>query len=96
MEAKELRVGNFVKDRGDKILKIDYWERKDMVAQSQYLENIEVHPLTEDVEYLTPIPLTEEWLLGFGFEIPTLVRSYAIKYISDNEDPSRFRAWRSG
>lgn len=68
MKANELRIGNYVYDRGNKILKIDYWERKDMIAQKVVVGGFVGHPFTEDVEFLKPIPLTEEWLLKFGFE----------------------------
>ena len=68
MKVNELRIGNLVYDRGNKILKIDYWERKDLIAQKVVVEGFVGHPLTEYVEYLKPIPLTEEWLLKFGFE----------------------------
>ena len=36
-------------------------------AQRMFLGDSEVHPLTEDLEYCKPIPLTEEWLLKFWF-----------------------------
>lgn len=68
IQANELRIGNLVYDRGDKILRIDYWERKDMIAQKVVVGGFVGHPFTEDIEFLKPIPLTEEWLLKFGFE----------------------------
>ena len=64
MEAKELRIGNYVLDRGNKLILIDHWEYKDKISSRR--ENI-FHPLTEFVDYLKPIPLTEEWLVKFGF-----------------------------
>ena len=66
IKANELRIGNKVKDRGGKVLTIDYWERKDMVAKRVVIEGIEVHPLTEYCEYLQPIPLTPEILEKCG------------------------------
>lgn len=66
MKANELRIGNLVMDRGNKILQIDWFERS-KVCQKMEINKLEVHPLTEDFEYLQPIPLTEEWLLKFGF-----------------------------
>lgn len=66
LKANELRIGNLVKDRGNKILRIDWFE-KNIVCQSMTISNQSVHPLTEDYEYLQPIPLTEEWLLRFEF-----------------------------
>ena len=66
MKANELRIGNLLFDRGDKILRLDYWDFM-KPAQRMFLGDSEVHPLTEDLEYCKPIPLTEEWLFRFGF-----------------------------
>lgn len=73
MKASELRIGNWIADRGRKEWQIDHWETRDKVASKAptimcmgILQ--EAHSLTEYVDYLYPIPLTEEWLLKFGFE----------------------------
>lgn len=72
MKANELRIGNLIMDRGDKILRIDSINKIGneyyRIEMEQYIGNIQVHPLTEYNDYLKPIPLTEEWLLKFGFE----------------------------
>ena len=65
MKATELRIGNYVLDRGNKLILIDHWEYINKIS-SKREENF--HPLTEFVDYLKPIPLTEEWLVKFGFE----------------------------
>lgn len=75
MKASELRIGNWIKDRGSKQWQIDCWESKNKVAAKSpvlgycdFTKNqIEGHPLTEEIDYLQPIQLTEEWLLKFGF-----------------------------
>jgi hypothetical protein len=67
MKANELRIGNLLLDRGDKLLRLDYWDFM-KPAQRMFIEGSEVHSLTEDLEYCKPIPLTAEWLLKFGFE----------------------------
>jgi len=66
MKASELRIGNYVMDRGNKVLLIDHWEYKDKISEKR-IDGY--HPFTEYVEHLQPIPLTEEWLFKFGFEI---------------------------
>ncbi len=66
MKANELRVGNFVKDRGGKILRI-YWFEQDKVCMEMRLHDKPVHPLTEYFGYLQPIPLTPEILEKAGF-----------------------------
>ncbi|MDD6210530.1 MAG: hypothetical protein PUB21_08000 [Bacteroidales bacterium] len=66
INIKELRVGNYVKDRGNKILRIDYFEI-DKVCQEMEVANMKVHPLTEYVEHLEPVPISIDMLLKFGF-----------------------------
>jgi hypothetical protein len=66
MKANELRIGNLLFDRGDKILRLDYWDFM-KPAQRMFLGDSELHPLTENLEYCKPIPLTEEWMFKFGF-----------------------------
>lgn len=77
MEANELRIGNYIKDRGGKIWQIDHWEYADKVSAKSnvmgYFDDEKTlptmsHPLTEYVEFLQPIPLTEDILLKCGFE----------------------------
>lgn len=73
INANELRLGNFVKDRGGKVIRIDFLEHiqngyDTKFGQLIFLEGNEVHPMTEYTDYAEPIPLTEEWLLKFGFE----------------------------
>ncbi len=68
MRANELRIGNYFYDRSGKILKLDFWDYM-KPAQKMFLEGSEVHPLTEDLEYCKPIPLTEDILLKCGFEL---------------------------
>ena len=70
IEANDLRIGNFVLDRGNKILTIDrFWgnkiecDIKGMPDKSESGIQVYFHPFTEDIDYLIPIPLTEEWLL---------------------------------
>jgi hypothetical protein len=75
MKANELRIGNLFQDRSGKILRLEYWYRN-KPAQKVFTEKrrwngwelVEDYPLTEDLEYCKPIPLTEERLLEFGFE----------------------------
>jgi hypothetical protein len=67
MKPNELRIGNLFKDRGGKILRLDLWVGMKL-AQRVVLNGFEVHPLTEDLEYCQPIPITEEWLINFGFK----------------------------
>ena len=67
MKANELRIGNYIQDQGGKILRIDWFEQNKACMQ-MFVNYIEVHPLTEHFDSMQPIPLTEEWLMKFGFE----------------------------
>jgi hypothetical protein len=66
IKANELRIGNLLLDRGDKVLRLDYWDFM-KPAQRMFVEGSEVHPLTEDLEYCEPIILTDEWFEKWGF-----------------------------
>ena len=75
IKANELRIGNHVLDRGNKILTIDRFignkiecDIKGMPDKSINGIPIYYHPFTEEINYLNPIPLTEEWLLKFGID----------------------------
>jgi hypothetical protein len=75
MKANELRLGNYVNVpipeqcpfRIDDFECLSYEFIK--VAQKQIINGKEVHPLTWYGNDLQPIPLTEEWLLKFGFKL---------------------------
>ena len=71
IQSNEIRIGNYFLDRGGKVLLIDHWECKDKVStKQQFVESgdksFPLHPMTEQVEYLQPIKLTEDWLDRFG------------------------------
>ena len=59
MEVKELRIGNLIKHEGVEI------EINGIQMFSVYWGEKNVAPIRFGFE---PIPLTEEWLLNFGFE----------------------------
>lgn len=63
MEAKELRIGNLIIYR----IKDDLDERKDWFEISKIdASDLDVLQAGLDYDY-QPIPLTEEWLLKFGY-----------------------------
>lgn len=71
MEAKELRLGNLVMSSGNNctVVAIHEDEGVSVLGSDFYL--------TENESDLQPIPLTEEWLLKFGFKT-MIVEDYDI------------------
>jgi len=65
MKASELRIGNFVTTIDDKIICTSV---KGFYGFPVNTGIINHNNSVNDFEYLKPIPLTEEWLLKFGFE----------------------------
>lgn len=61
MEAKELRIGNYVYKEYH-----NYNDEKELEIDSEIHVIDELH--NTNYETIKPIPLTEEWLLKFGFE----------------------------
>ena len=58
MKASELRIGNWVEQPNDGITRVN-----------AILNNLQIRTETGYVDkYCKPIPLTEEWLVRFGFE----------------------------
>lgn len=85
MNANELRIGNWIADRGSKQWQIDHWETKDKISAKSPLVKfgeleIEGHPLTEEVLFLKPIPITEEWLVRFGFKSQDLSSEFFTQF----------------
>jgi hypothetical protein len=73
IKSKDLRVGNLVKDRGEKVIKIDFVEHVEegydtKFGQNVSVEGVDVHPFTEYSDKANAIPITEEWIIRFGFE----------------------------
>ena len=60
IQITELRIGNFISPMGFSFTKVEGFDiYDDMILSSDFAER------TND--YYEPIPLTEEWLLKFGF-----------------------------
>jgi hypothetical protein len=76
IQANELRIGNYIMDRGCKVWQIEFWESRTKVsAKSPLLHThpsfgeMHGHPLTEEIEYLQPIQLTPKILEKCGFKM---------------------------
>lgn len=77
MKSNELRLGNLVKDRGNKVIRIDFLEHIQdgydcKVGQLIFLKGDEVHPMTEYSDYAKPIKITEDLLIKLGFSCETI------------------------
>jgi hypothetical protein len=86
MTASELRIGNYVnvpfqEQCPFRIDAFEYCSEKFIkVAQEVKLNGFEVHPLTWYGRDLKPIPLTEEWLLKFGFSCEAKIGGDEIEF----------------
>lgn len=76
MKAAELRIGNFVNLYGDecRIQTVGMWVHTDTTVDEAPIESVK------------PIPLTEEWLLKFGFKKPLDWHSWRLTLDNSNED----------
>lgn len=87
MTANELRIGNLV-DLGNRIAKVI--EIGHLACVVVDLE--ETQDTLEDYERTKPLPLTEEWLLKFGFVEKNIGNKlpeswYELKYLSNEHEP---------
>jgi hypothetical protein len=72
IQGKEIKIGNYLKDRGGKVLRVDFIEYVETgfntkFGQKMFVEGQEVHPMTEYSDYAEPIELSGEWLEKLGF-----------------------------
>lgn len=69
--ASELRIGNLIYDDSNTPLPVEYIHR-DVVGLKNSMggtDKYQTDPIISgDINKLSPIPLTEEWLVRFGFE----------------------------
>ena len=61
MEARELRIGNWVNDRSESIFNRE-------IGETQVSHETIYHMACNKYHKIEPIELTEEWLLKFGFD----------------------------
>lgn len=74
VQGKEIRIGNYLKDRSGKILRVDFIEYVEngfdtKFGQKMFVEGQEVHRITEYSDYANPIELSGEWLEKLGFDL---------------------------
>lgn len=67
MKQSELRIGNYVLDHNDNIIRIEKVNAQ--IDMSGAWPTIAFNGVYYYVSYCKPIPLTEEWLRKFGFVI---------------------------
>ncbi len=75
MEAKELRIGNYVESS---IIEIGMLK---VLAITTARDTNYINAC--DIKFIEPIPLTEEWLLKFGFRFTSISDTY-FKNTDDN------------
>jgi hypothetical protein len=72
IQAKDIRLGNYLKDREGKVLRVDFIEYVEhgfdvMFGQKMFLGEEEVDPMTEYSDFAEPIQINQEWLMKLGF-----------------------------
>lgn len=67
MKATELRIGNYVQNTKGDVLKISRLNNEDADKEIRGWQ-IKNPAFGSSNEFIKPIPLTEEWLLRFGFD----------------------------
>lgn len=90
IEARELRIGNYLKPIKDS--QDDFIEVVEVYVESFYCEDSAGIIFISTNNEIEPIPLTEEWLLNFGFNVDdslldppnTPNGNFWIDYIKDN------------
>jgi len=80
MEAKELRIGNFVSDKINRCISIQEVRQDHYVFTLANGSKIKYH-----INSAKPIPLTEDWLLKFGFKSVSLGEYQLGSILLDNE-----------
>jgi len=86
MKVKELRIGNYVNYVSQKVivLQTSIEGRNDWDVELGYFEDSIGFP--RKINKITPIPITKEWLLKFGFKKEE--RKLYSLYVDDNLDIS--------
>lgn len=75
INVSELRLGNIVKDRGGKLIRIDFFEHLENGFSCKLGQKNKIsdewgtgHPLTEYSDFAEPVGLTDTILLNAGFK----------------------------
>lgn len=67
MEAKQLRIGNLINANGVYEGEVKTFKRFNEDLSVVFFSDGSKHGIGEYLEDIKPIPLTEEWLLKFGY-----------------------------
>ena len=89
MKAQELRIGNLLKDIDGNIVEVIT-----VYGIGNYVVHSSIHQfaiIEKDDDLIIPIPLTEEWLLRFGFKRHHSDYSNGVIYIKDVPNSLIFR-----
>jgi hypothetical protein len=81
MEANDYRLNNFIQDLSNNVLIINGLHENAIysIYPEGVAENMDTNP-----KNIKPIPLTEEWLFKFGFQIDELERDEYYIYEADH------------
>lgn len=86
MKASELRIGNFLDRNG--LMEVRVIAESEIKVHDHF--NNLFHLKWFEVDFFKPIPITEEWLLKFGFE-KTLINNGVIRQYFHDCTPPKYR-----
>jgi hypothetical protein len=96
MKATDLRIGNYVIFKSIQMVTLNQNGKYENYEEPHQLHQIQIS--SNDFEYIEkgqseyrPIPLTEEWLLKFGFERHHSDYSNSVIYIKDVPNNNEFK-----
>jgi len=103
IESKDLRIGNLVNEEVLGDCQVSGISKETVWVEVKNIKSNGSHNLREfhiNINFLKPIPLTEEWLLKFGFsknendvlQIETTLMPLSIT-LSDNYPDEKYKAW---
>ena len=102
INPKELRLGNLVKDRGGKTIRIDFFENLEDKHSCKFGQHNEIsddwgplHPLTEYTDFAEPIIITKEELIKLGF-VSSPAANSTYKSIPELKAEIHFEDFRGG
>lgn len=92
MKASELRIGNFI--FLDEVKVVEVWGIEPNHNNIWVNKNKGASVIAENLKYLKPIPLTEEWLFKLGFIYNNEDEAYINRLLWLEKQGDKFGVWK--